>query len=462
MTLPTPHASRISPSSRFFWALLAAAFTLLFSPSLRASDHADPIHLPQGLEIFDDGKPNDAATARLAGNTTDLFVFPVGADGKLVNFPAKEGPPFTTYDPNKPAVYLDSTEVAQIKALAVIFCVRPGLRKAPPLDLSAFTYLINIDLRSRVVFDPTSSEFARHGGSIPEPENISPDVTVEIQLNNDTTVKKQRITSPSNIFHNADKVHVYNAKTLTPEEITKNPNDIHLYTGYQANPFIFPKFFGTNIVSMVMIIPISCFPEGQRDWLFWGATIGKDGKQFDHVGRSLRTQNPRFDLLNTHAPKDHVKVLKAENANPSLMRDLFVKFGFDSFFMYRPWDYTPDVMIYSNRFNVGYPNGRRLEDDVATLLARYGDTLLYELSYTSPKFPRDTRLPPPNNEFRAQFPYLGDPFPDSPSKPGPALSPRNKVIVGAVVAGFLLLVVFAVIGIWRVLRQLFSKRPIPG
>ena len=141
------------------------------------------------------------------------------------------------------------------------------------------------------------------------------------------------------------------------------------------------------------------------------------------------------------------------------MRDLFVKFGFDSFFAYRPWDFTPDVMIYSNRFNVGYPNGRRLDDDVATLLARYGDTLLYELSYTSAKFPRATTIDKP---FLPDFPYLATPWPDSMAKPGPALSPRNKVIVGIAVAGFLLLVLFAAIGIWCVIQKTFAKRPLPG
>src|SRR5947209_20630263 len=128
MTLLTTSARRTSFRFHFCWALLGSAF--FFSPiGLMASDHADPIHLPMGPEIFDNGKPNDAAVARLAGNTTDLFVFPVGADGKLVNFPEKEGPPFTTFDRKKPKILLESADVAQIKALAVIFCVRPGLRQ---------------------------------------------------------------------------------------------------------------------------------------------------------------------------------------------------------------------------------------------------------------------------------------------------------------------------------------------
>jgi hypothetical protein len=450
MSLLILRPRRISFRFQLYRALLVSTFSLL-PLSLRASDHADPIHLPQGLEIFDDGKPNDAAIGRLAGNTTDLFVFPVGADGRLADFGPKGG---------DASVQLDQAEVDQIKALAVVFCVRPGLRKAPPLDLSGYTYFIYMDLRSRILFDK-KDEFARHGGSIPDPEQIGPDVTIEIQLNNDTTLKKQVITTRDNLFKNADKVHVYDVKTLKekPDEILRNPNDIHLYTGYQANPFIFPKFFGTNIVSMVMIIPLSSFPQGQRDWLFWGATVGKDGKQFDHVGRSLRTQNPRFDLLDTYPPKDHVRVLKEENKNPSLMRDLFVKFGFDSFFSYRPWDYTPDVMIYSSRFNVGYPNGRRLTDDVAALLARYGDTLLYELSYASATFPRAEKI---DKDFRPDFPYLADPWPNSDAKAGPSLSTRNKVIVGAIVGGLLLLVILAAIGIWHLIQALFRKRPLPG
>lgn len=459
MSILTASARRTSFQLLLGWALLGSAF--LFSPMVViASDHADPIHLPMGPEIFDDGKPNDAAVARLAGNTTDLFVFPVGADGKLVNFPEKEGPPFTTFDRTKPKILLEAADVAQIKALAVIFCVRPGLRKKPPLDLSGYTYFINMDLRSRVLFDK-DDEFSRHGGSIQDPDKISPDVTIEIQLNDDTTVKRQAITSPGGVFHNGDKVHIYDAKTLKekPADLTKDPNEIHLYTGYNANPFIFPKFFGTNIVSMVMIIPLSCFPEGQRDWIVWGATVGKDGKQFDHVGRSLRTQNPRFDLLNTYPPKDHVKVIRAEKANPSLMRDLFVKFGFDSFFAYRPWDETPDVMIYSDRFNVGYPNGRRLDDDVATLLARYGDTLLYELSYTGTKFPRDTTIDKP---FLKEFPYLAEPWPNSDAKPGPSLSGKNKLIVGVFVGVALLIVLLAAVGIWHLIQWLFLKRPMPG
>ena len=430
---------------------LVLLLSLLTLP-MRASDHADPIHFPNAMELFDDGKPNAMANARLAGNTTDLFVYPLKADGTLANFPPKDGEPVTTN--------LQPSELAQIKSLAVILCVRPGLRKAPPLDLSAYTYSIHMDLQSRVTFDK-ADEVARHGGSIPEPEKISPDVTIAIQLNDDTTLRKQTITSPTNLLKNFGNVRVYNDKTYKDkaDEVLKYPDELHLYTGYKANPFIFPRFFGTNMVAMVLVIPISCFPEGQRDLLCWAATSDKHGKPFDHVGRSLRTQNPRFDLLDTLPPKDHVKALKKENDNPSLRRDLLLKFGFDSFFEYRPWDFTPDVMIYSNRFNVGYPNGRRLNDDVAALLARYGDTLLVELSYKGAKFPRATTIDKP---FLDIFPYLADPWPDSEGKPGPALSARNKCKLTLIGGGILAVTALALFGLWQLLKRLFTKRPIQG
>jgi hypothetical protein len=437
---------------RRFRVAFVAAPLLLFVVPLRASDHADPIHLPMGKEFFDDGKPNAAAAARAAGNTTDLFVFPLREDGTLADFPLKQG--------EDTVHVLDPAEQSQIKSLAVILCVRPGLRKQPPLDLSAYTYQIHMDLHSRVTFD-NKSEVARYGGSIPAPTLIEPDVTIEIQLNNDTTLKKKTITSPTGRFANFDKVHVYDASSIKQkaDEIRQNPNDIHLYTGYQDDPFIFPRFFGSNVVAMVMIIPLSCFPETQRTWVAW-ANTHKDGKQFDHVGRSLRTQNPRFELFNPLPPKEHVAALQKEIDNPNLMRDLFVKLGFDNLFEYRPWDKVPDVMIYSDQFNVGYPNGRRLTDDVAVLLARNGDTLLLELSYKNAVWPRATKN---DKEFLPQFPFLAEPWPNSSAPAGPFLSHHNQTILRV---GIGIALVWLLLGLWKLIEllvkfvRMFIKKPI--
>jgi hypothetical protein len=98
-----------------------------------------------------------------------------------------------------------------------------------------------MDLHSRVTFD-NKSEVARYGGSIPEPTMIDPDLTIEIALNDDTTLTRKTITSTTGRFANFDKVRVYDSTTVKQraDEIRQNPNAIHLYTGYQYDPFISP------------------------------------------------------------------------------------------------------------------------------------------------------------------------------------------------------------------------------
>jgi hypothetical protein len=191
-------------------------------------------------------------------------------------------------------------------------------------------------------------------------------------------------------------------------------------------------FFGTNVVSMVMGIPLSAFPPEQRDWVIWG-TSSLGGRQLDHVGRSLRTQNPRFELLNTLPPSAHVAAIREEHEHPSLMRDIFLRIGFNSMFAYRRWDQVPDVMIYTRQAPIGFPNGRLITDDVAELLATYGDTLLKEISYIAGGWPRATTNDKP---FKRTFPYLADPWPDKPSSPPLKLTAASKfkvLLIGLVV-----------------------------
>jgi hypothetical protein len=132
-------------------------------------------------------------------------------------------------------------------------------------------------------------------------------------------------------------------------------------------------FFGTNVIAVVASIPFECFPGGQKDWLIW-ATSERHGAQIDHVGRSQRTQLPRFDFLNTLHPSKHVDAIRKRKADPGLIQDAAsTKLRLGILFAFRPYDEHPDVMIYSKRAEVGYPNGRHLEDDVALLTCQQGD-----------------------------------------------------------------------------------------
>lgn len=407
--------------------LVAAVVILLLTP-LRASDHADPI------DLFN-RKP-------LEGGITDLFFFP-------------------------------RTDDKGVKRMEVILCVRRALTEAGSLMLEPYTYTIYMDLHSAVTFDKTTlkteEELKRYGGSIGRPEGIAPTVTIPIRLTNKGEFKEPR-TFPG---------------------LLGDPARITIKSGVFDDPFIFPTFFGTNVVGIVLSIPLDAFPPQQHDWLIW-ATSTRDGKPVDHVGRSLRTQNPRFDMLNTLPPSQHVAAIKAERAQPSLMRDILLRFNFQQVFAFRDWDEVPDVMIYTDRSPVGFPNGRLLTDDVAELLAKYGDTLLKEISYITGRWafddakhkegratandmdfrlvePRCAR-PDPNNALtdadrtakcdqtrpeNLAFPYLADPWPEKKPKPPPMLSDATKMKLW--LAGLALVALF-ILENWIVAKWYYRKQ----
>jgi hypothetical protein len=258
--------------------------------------------------------------------------------------------------------------------MILIFNVRRALRNPKPYNLEPFEYDVHMDLSTPVSF-ADASERARYGGSVKTPEAIHPDVTIKILLKDDATLKDISFSGLNNT-----------------DQITE-------YVGVRDDPFVFPRFFEKNIISMVMSIPMTAFPPGQHDFILWGTT-SKDGVQEDHVGRSLRSQLPRFGFLNTLAPKDHVQKLMEEKkfwddvynflhqkkeAMPKAIADL-IQFTFQI----RKYDLVPDVMIYSDRYPPGYPNGRLLSDDVVAQTCAFGDCLLQELSFIEGNWPRKT------------------------------------------------------------------------
>jgi hypothetical protein len=432
-----------APSARI--GLVVALSAVLAAPGPgRASDHADPID-PWNKE-------------RLEGGITDLFVFPVLEDGKpAFPFERKDGVSLATPDVS-PRRALSPEERAKIKRLVVVLCVRRALTETGKLSLGPYTYRVHMDTHTTIDFNDTDDEVAarkdaavapgegymferpglatkvkrptgsearaRYGGRIPDPKTIGDDVVLEFTLKDDASLREFRTPGlPQSV-------------AFDPEH-PDDPGRIQVYAGVRDDPFIFPAFFQTNIVAMVATIPIEAFG-GKEDWLIW-ATSHKGARQVDQVGRSLRTQNPRFEFLNTLPPREHAEAVHEEHHDPSLMRDLALRFNIQSLFAYRAWDQVPDVMVFTTRFPVGFPNGRLLTDDVAALLAQHGDTLLLELSHHVGGWPRRTTN---DKEFQDKFPYLADPWPDRKVDPPPGLSTKNRwklaaIGVGLVVALFL-------------------------
>ena len=401
------------------WSILA------WCPMSAGSDHADPFD-PLNRE-------------RLEGGITDLFVFPVDRNEKPVEpFIRKSKLPLADTLVDIIRDPLTDQQVQEIDSIVFILCVRRQLTQTGSLLLEPYTYRIHIDVDSAVEFPtkkdveaeasdsphesggagygsqansegqtrPTLVEaFARYGGKISLPAEIKEDVVIEFRLDNRAICQEG-----------------YPKYTGAASAGWRN-DDIKIKTGVYDDPFIFPAFLRTNVVAMTVKVPIALFPASKQDFLIW-ATSHKGSRQVDHVGRSLRTQNPRFELLNTLHPSQHAAAIRAEHENPGLVRDILLRLNFAQAFAYRKWDFIPDVMCFSTRYPVGYPNGRLLTDDVAALLAQHGDTLLYELSYqhnngTWPRQMTNDKSADKDRQgvFNSKFPYLLEPQDDKPAPP---------------------------------------------
>lgn len=372
---------------------ILALFALLFlAAPILASDHADPTDLTDPF-----------------ANITGLFFYP------------------------KDDQYI------------MIFNVRRALTAPKPYDLKAYDYVVNIDLKTPVKFDKEEDR-ARYGGTISasDSENIHPDVTFTIHLNDDVTLKSLEVKG------------------------LKDPNRIKTYVGVRDDPFIFPRFFKVNIITMAFSIPKDAFPAAQQDFILWGTTA-KDGKQFDHVGRSIRTQLPRFGWINTSPPKDHVKILMERKDQIDKIYNFFkgnkewyskaVADLMETSVLLRKYDVVADVMVFTTRFPAGYPNGRLLTDDVVAQTCDFGDCLLRDLSFIEGDWPRATVNDKP---LLAEFPYQAEPWPEKAEAP-----PSTNSILPYLIGGVLLIMIvsWAIIEVLRrLLLWLFRswRRPQPA
>ena len=332
-------------------ATILTAALLLLPAAGTASDHADPL-----------------ALTTLEAGITGLFAFPKGDD------------------------------------LVVILTVRRGLTSPAPYPLDEYEYTIFMDLTSKVLFG-NAEDVARYGGTVKEPAGIAHDVAIRFRLDNNAKLQ--------------EGFPDYAGKT-TLAHYERFPVAVGVYD----DPFIFPRFFEKNVIAMALSIPFSSFPGNQQDMLLW-ATTTKNGKLIDHVGRSNRTQLGRLDFLNTLHPSEHVAAIEKRHQRGNsvqeglthLMGHFLPVGGISGLFTYvlqvRDYDNHPDVMIFTTRRPAGFPNGRRLEDDVAGLTCAQGDCVLQEVAFIEGEWPRATEN---DRDFSDEFPYLGAPWPERPEE----------------------------------------------
>lgn len=366
----------------------------LLATNARASDHADPAWLSNN---------------RQEANLTGLFFFPVGDRyvAILNTRPTLTAPPPYNLKPYTFTIDIDTHS-------AVRFPPSPPPLLTPPLAAGAASPTATAPVRASAEAQMLNGDFARYGGTVVNPAGIGPDVSFTFALENDATLRPEKLNIVG--LDPQVAVQVFNDSNLF--NLRTNPdaykNSIWIYTGVRDDPFIFPKFFNANIVTMIVSVPKSAFRTTSQDWLLWGVSKrARNGEKIDHVGRSNRTQLGRFDILNTAEPNRHVKMLRDATAARVKVQDFLKEvlrpasnLNQLSGFLLRNYDYAPDVMIFSTRYPAHFPNGRQLEDDVARITCDNGDCPLQENSYIDSKaYPRTTKNDKP---FLTDFPYLAE------------------------------------------------------
>ncbi len=400
----------------FIRATFLIVVAMCFTAS--ASDHADPM----SLNSF---KPQSDPVA----NITDLHAFLVDKDGKPI---------------------LEQEKIKDADQLIISLCVRrrllPDQIAGIGKDVPKYSFRVHLDLNPDVrFFDPALTPDGRnyqealadnaargalvsqhqadesmqrlYGGILTNPQAIAEEALLNFHLtfsadgeNSEATMDApdiEGIPGEVNVVRESRRAldGTRDVSTAKPWK----PGAINVQSGVFDDPFIFPRFFRSNVIGIVTSIPLKSIrrPNGKSasegPILVWGTTHTADGKQSDHVGRSLRTQLPRFGYLNELHPSKHVAEITRVHASPTLFENALSTF-LAPLEAHRHYDGAPDVMIYDLRKPAKFPNGRWLEDDVAKTLADAGETLLVELSYAeSRQFPRAETNDKP---FRKDFPYL--------------------------------------------------------
>ena len=420
--------------------LLAAAILFAAVSPVRSSDHADPM----SLNVLKVQQDPDA-------NITDLHAFVVDQAGHLITeterlgeaerlvislcvrralqpkqieglnlagykfrlhvdfnanvriVPAKHSPEWDNYDKEYKDRVAGLTEEVKAKAMALEEAKKSG--DAERIALAQKEWETAVSMRGALIsaHETDDSMQALYGGIIMKPDAIADDAILDFEfapLKKNGENSQPSFASDPRITGIPGKVNI--VQPGKEAEMRNFPPDtIHVETNVFDDPFIFPRFFRRNAVGIVTSIPIKSLPPQHGPMLLWATTHGKD--QIDHVGRSLRTQLPRFGYLNTMHPRDHVKEITRVHHLPTVMEDILATF-LAPLEAHRHYDSVPDVMVYDLSKPPKFPNGRALGDDVAQALAEAGETLLLELAYAESKqFPRATTN---DKLFPPDFPYL--------------------------------------------------------
>jgi hypothetical protein len=227
------------------------------------------------------------------------------------------------------------------------------------------TYSFFIDQDSSISFnDPVVN--AAFGGTVDYPIRIREDITFNVMFDR----------------WNRPQVEVIARSSSVSERIRER---MRIFTGLRAEAFIFAPFVNNNIGAIVIDVPLGEIKRDEDDTLLlWTTTHVSDftGLFQELAGRTLYSQFDEKLALNFIHPSQHRAAL---NVNP-------------------------DLLILNTSGPSGFPNGRRLQDDivdkVAALPAPFNDARAFNLESDLAGFHATLNDIAP---LPGAFPYLANP-----------------------------------------------------
>jgi hypothetical protein len=226
------------------------------------------------------------------------------------------------------------------------------------------TYRFFIDRDSRVNFnDPVLN--AAFGGAVANPIGIREDITFNVTFDE----------------WNRPKVDIVGPTFTERQRIREQ---MRVFSGLRAEAFIFAPFVNNNIGAIVIDVPLEEIKKDNDTLLLWVTSSVDDfaGPFQELAGRTLYSQFDEKLALNFIHPSQHRAALGI----------------------------NPDLIILNTAARSGFPNGRRLQDDivdlVAALPAPFNDARAFNLEFDlagfHARFSDITPLP-------GVFPYLANP-----------------------------------------------------
>jgi hypothetical protein len=226
------------------------------------------------------------------------------------------------------------------------------------------TYRFFVDIDSRVNFnDPVLN--AAFGGAVNNPIRIREDITFNVMFDR----------------WNRPQVEVVGRSLSECQRIQER---MRVFSGLRAEAFIFAPFVNNNIGAIVIDVPLEEIKKDNDTLLLWVTSSVDDfaGQFQELAGRTLYSQFDEKLALNFIHPSQHRAALGI----------------------------NPDLIILNTAARSGFPNGRRLQDDivdlVAALPAPFNDARAFDLEFDLAGFhARLSDIAP----LPGAFPYLANP-----------------------------------------------------